>query len=560
MVYQIPNIKLFFDHSQDDLKKEVSGKLGLPVEYIRDMSIKRKSLDARKKPEIYYVYTLLVTTDYPIQGKFLKKSGALEYQEKVYQIPELKSQPMMNRPIIVGAGPAGLFCGLVLARAGANPIILERGQDAHSRKEAIENFYVSGQLNIHSNVTFGEGGAGTFSDGKLNSGVKDKFFRKDFILKTLVDHGADESVLYMAKPHVGTDYLVDIVAGIRKEIISLGGRVYFNHLVEDIEPLGHGLDHQEPTSYSLKVLDLVKGNHILFVASHLILAIGHSARDTFRMLVEKDISIEPKPFAIGVRVEHPQSWINRSQYGDKYFDDPRLPAAEYKLTHQTLKGRGVYSFCMCPGGEVVNASSTEGECVCNGMSLFARDNHNANSAIIVTVKPEDFGGDDPLAGVRFQEKYERQAFDIGHNHQLITQTYEDFYKSVMDKPLGNKSFMRDGFYQVEEIKTTCRSPLIEWYLKECLPQTVAEAIAEGMEAFGHKIKGFDHPKTRMIGVETRTSSPIRILRNDHLVSSMPGVYPCGEGAGYAGGIMSAAIDGMKVAEQILSDLRDRLNR
>ncbi len=554
MLLQVPNIKLSFDHSDLDLKKEVASKLSLSFDLITDIRIKRKSIDARRKPEIYYVYTLIVETSSSVNYKYIKKSGAIEYKEVKYKIPELKSKPTMDRPVIVGAGPAGLYCGLVLARSGARPIIIERGQDAYSRKASIENFYATGDLNIHSNVTFGEGGAGTFSDGKLNSGVKDKFKRKEFILRTLVDHGADKSVLYMAKPHVGTDYLVDIVAGIRKEIIDLGGSVYFNHLLEDIEADNEGTDNDPSTTYALKVRNLEKDSHIIFETRYIVLAIGHSARDTFRMLKEKELSIEPKPFAIGVRVEHPQTWINKSQYGDKYYNDNRLPAAEYKLTHQTNKGRGVYSFCMCPGGEVVNASSTYGECACNGMSLFARDNHNANSAIIVTVKPDDFGQDDPLAGVYFQEKYEKKAFDIGNNHQLITQSYGEFYESVMGKPLHEKSYMNESFFQVNEIKTSCRSPLLEWDLKKCLPIEVSEAIIEGMEAFGRKIKGFDHPKTRMIGVETRTSSPIRILRDENFLSSMPGIYPCGEGAGYAGGIMSAAIDGMKVAEQIIVDL------
>lgn len=550
MIYQVPNIKLPFDHTEAALTIEVAAKLRVQSKEIEILKIKRKSIDARRKPQVFFVYTLIVDVKTTIQEKILKKSGATVFKDRHYDGPVLESSIADDdRPVIIGAGPAGLFCGLVLAEAGAKPIIFERGEDAHTRKKAIEDFYESGQLDVHSNVTFGEGGAGTFSDGKLNSGVKDKFLRKEYILRTLVEHGADPSVEYMAKPHVGTDYLVDIVANMRKKIIALGGEVHFNSLVDEIQT--------QPSGIVLSVFDTKTEVKREYQASQVVLAMGHSARDTFNMMANKGFDMEAKPFAIGVRAEHPQVWINRSQYGDSHYDDKRLPSAEYKLTHQTDKGRGVYSFCMCPGGQVVNASSSEGECVCNGMSLFARDDKNANAAIIVTVKPEDFPDAGPLAGVHFQQKWERLVFDGTGDYRLVTQDYEAFYESVTGHGFPEKHFLRESFYQCDDVETTCRSGLVEDDIKLYLPSFVSEAIVDGMEAFGRKIKGFDHPRTRLIGVETRTSSPVRIIRNDGFQSNVRGVYPCGEGAGYAGGIMSAAIDGIKVAEQVIKDIKIR---
>ncbi len=540
----IPNIKLPFNHSDEQMIKEVSEKLRISTSLIMDVEIKKRSVDARKKPDIYFVYTLIVSVKGTIRENTLKKVNATIFKFKQYIIPEIKNKELMDskleQPIVIGAGPAGLFATLILAKAGMKPILFERGEEASIRKQTIADFIKTGELNLNSNITFGEGGAGTFSDGKLNTGIKDKFLRKEFILKTLVENGANPEILYMAKPHVGTDHLVEVVSNIRKEIISLGGTVHFNSLVTKIEA----------NNDSVKLF--VDNKSETYISNNVVLAVGHSARDTFRMLNTEKVNMESKPFAIGLRIEHPQIWINKSQYGDKHYENPLLPTAEYKLTHQSSNGRGVYSFCMCPGGYVVNSSSQEGMCVCNGMSLFARDNDNANSAIIVTVKPEDFESKHPLAGIEFQEKWEKLVYDLNDNYDLVTEDYESFYESVKGKKLPEKQFMNNEFYQIDEVVSSCESQMVIGSINECLPNFISESIVEGIEAFGKRIVGFDHPKARLVGVESRTSSPLKIIRNDNLMSNINGLYPCGEGAGHAGGIMSAAIDGIKVAEQILS--------
>lgn len=577
MKIQIGNIKLAFNHKEDALIKAVCKKLNISKNSVNEVAIKRRSVDARKKPEVYFVYTVVVDVNQVINEKVLKRANATLYKPKVYAVPSIDradesidgadatGMDENRRPIIVGAGPAGLYCALVLAKAGLKPIVFERGEKAHKRLETTREFINTGKLNLNSNITFGEGGAGTFSDGKLNTGVKDKFGRKEFILKAMVDHGAEPEILYMAKPHVGTDYLVDVVAGIREEIIELGGEFYFNTLAEDIKCLtgeqtnssveenlsAVNLNAVNGHLCSLRTRDLLDDSIKEWTANQVVLATGHSARDTFNMLFDNNVSMESKPFAIGVRIEHPQEWINRSQYGDKHFKNPLLPTAEYKLTHQCDNGRGVYSFCMCPGGYVVNAASSEGMSVCNGMSNYKRDHFNANSALIVTVKKEDFENDHPLAGIRFQEVWERKVYDYNNSYDLVTESYESFYKNVTGKTLGSKNYLKDEFYRTDEVKSTCESGLIEGSISSCLPKYVSESLVDGIEAFGKKIKGFDHPKARLIGVETRTSSPVRIHRDENLVSNYKGLYPCGEGAGYAGGIMSAAIDGIKVAERII---------
>lgn len=545
----INNLALDFRHSEAELEELIHQRINVPKSKKITYQLIKKSIDARKKPQLLYIYSVLVELDEAcgkqalIHPKFGKDIEI--YEDKQYVLPEYRdlhspTNKKMEVPIVIGSGPAGLFSAYLLAKAGFSPLLFERGGCCEERHEKIRDFNEKGILDLQSNIQFGEGGAGTYSDGKLNTGVKDKFLRKEFILRTFVEHGADPSILYMNKPHVGTDYLMRIVVSMREEIRRLGGQVYFNTQVTDLI-----LEGEKVCGVKTQ-----KGN---FLSDHIVLAVGHSARDTFRMLHEHKVQMEAKPFAIGVRIEHPQKWINRSQYGEQNESHLSLKAADYKLTYQSKEGRGVYSFCMCPGGIVVNASSHEQSVVCNGMSYFARDQVNANSAIIVSVGPSDFeDGADPLSGIAFQEKWERKAWELTLGKALPVQRYGAFYLDVTGR---EKQWIQKSFDDRDSIESSCVGRTQDAPIHQCLPTYVSAALVEGIERFGQIIKGFDHPKAVLSAIETRTSSPVRILRDEAFESNIRGLYPCGEGAGYAGGIMSAAIDGLKVAEAIIHELR-----
>lgn len=428
--------------------------------------------------------------------------------------------------MVVGTGPAGLFAAWLLAKHGYQPLVIERGYEVSKRIQAVEHFWKTNELDSVSNVQFGEGGAGTFSDGKLNTMVKDMANRYRLVMETFVNHGAPSEILYLNKPHIGTDKLRTVVESMRKEIILLGGEVRFGTQLTDLK-IEDG---------QLKAIEL---NHREIIPCRLLIpAIGHSARDTFEMFLKRGLNLSPKPFAIGVRIEHKQSMISRAQYGKEYI---HLPAADYKLTHQTTKGRGVYSFCMCPGGFVVNASSEKGYLAVNGMSNYGRDEENANSAIVVTVQPEDFGATHPLSGIEFQRKWEKAAFKAGGG-LIPVQLFGDLLRGRDSVTIGGIKPNLKGGYRLSN-------------LTGCLPNEVLEALKEGILAFDRKIKGFADEEAILSGVESRTSSPVRIHRDDAFESNIKGIYPCGEGAGYAGGITSAAIDGIKVFEAIASKYR-----
>lgn len=523
-------LELSKEQELDLLIKKASKKLkGANIE---DLKIIKKSIDARDKNQLTYIYSVDVKCKN--ENVILKKihdNNIMLTDVKKYLFPFAKTDFTGISPIIVGAGPAGYFCGLYLARAGFRPIIIERGKAVEERKADVDAFWNGTKtINPASNVSFGEGGAGTFSDGKLNTGIKDPKQRIHAVLSDFVAFGANEDITYLNKPHIGTDVLCEIMANMRKEIIQLGGEVRFNTTFIDYTKCDDQLivtlvNHDE--TYELKT-------------NALVLALGHSARDTFKMLSKHKLSMEQKAFAIGVRMEHKQSMINESQYGTTP-EAAKLPAADYKMTYRSSEGRSVYSFCMCPGGFVVNASSNNEQAVVNGMSNSGRNEENANSAIVVNVTPEDFcnegfDADDVLAGVKFQELYEKKAYIEGKG-AIPVQLFRDFEANTQTT-------------EFNDIKPNIKGKYTLANLNNCLPVYIKNAIIEGVHAYAEKLHGFDKPEAVLSGIESRTSSPIRIIRDENFMSNVSGIFPCGEGAGYAGGITSAAVDGIKIAEAV----------
>lgn len=535
---RINQLRLPVGHSQEELIRKVQ-KL-LRCDQISEIRIVRRSVDARKKPELYFNYILdiIVKNQQDVYRKCDKHQVAV-LQETNYIFPEVRYHGL-ERPVIIGTGPAGLFCGLMLARAGFKPILLERGKKMTERIQDVKQFWNGGILDPESNVQFGEGGAGTFSDGKLNTLVKDKYGRGREVLRLFVEAGAPEEILYDHKPHIGTDILQEVVTNLRYEIEKSGGVIRFQAKVTDFS-INNG---------SINGV-IINGEEFL-KASYVVLAPGHSARDTMEVLYERQLALEAKPFAVGMRVEHPQELINLSQYGSK--SNPILGSAPYKLTAKASGSRGVYSFCMCPGGYVVNASSEEGHLAVNGMSYSTRDGKNANSAIIVSVSPEDYGSDHPLAGIEFQRQLEEKAFSLAGG-KIPVERYRDYRSAVLTKELSSDFLPScENNADAPEISEDF-SPSIKgrWEyasVHSILPKEISQAFVEGMEQFGKVIKGFSDGKVFVEGIESRTSSPVRIVRDEELQSSVRGLYPCGEGAGYAGGIMSAAMDGIRVAEAV----------
>ena len=531
---RINQLKLSVGHTKADMKKKAAKMMRIPEDKILSLVPVRQSLDARKKNELLYIYSLNATVSGK-EGAVIKNAKNVNVvlnTEKPYRFPEHGQEPLCHRPVIVGFGPAGMFCGLMLARAGFSPLILERGEDVDSRTQKVEAFWRGGELNPESNVQFGEGGAGTFSDGKLNTLVKDPSGRNKKVIEILAEAGADPSITYVNKPHVGTDVLSRVVKNIRQEIIRLGGEIRFGCKLTDFSEAGGRL-------ISVTVSQREEGGFYreeTIPAQAVVLAIGHSARDTFRMLSEKSLDLQAKAFAVGLRIQHPQKQINFSQYG---VEEPgSLGAASYKLTKQTSSGRGIYSFCMCPGGFVVNASSETGRLAVNGMSNHDRAGTNANSALIVTVTPEDFPNPGPLGGVEFQRRLEEAAFNCGKG-KIPVQLYGDFKAGTLSRAFGDVEPAFKGGYSFGN-------------LREVLNPSLTDAMTEGIDSFGRIIDGFDRPDAILAGIESRTSSPVRIPRTPERESAVRGLYPCGEGAGYAGGITSAAMDGIRTAEMIVT--------
>ncbi len=521
------------------IEKYIEKKLKLKSGDIKKLKVLKKSVDARKKEQLSFVYQIDIVCDNEkrIVSRYKKNDVAIieKKQNNIEKILEQHDEGLDkdSKIVIAGFGPAGIFAAYELAKAGYRPLVIERGLDVDNRKKTVEKFWDTGELDTECNVSFGEGGAGTFSDGKLNTMVKDRFGYNRMVLETFVKFGAPEEILYLQKPHIGTDKLADVVKNIRIEIEKLGGKVRFGVRLDKLN-----IDNNKKTGdkmiTSISVTDRISRKTEVIECDTLILAIGHSARDTFLSLDESDVIMQQKSFAIGVRVEHLQEMIGKNQYGDMY---KLLPTADYKLTHQTKTGRGVYSFCMCPGGYVVNASSEKGMLAVNGMSDYLRDSRNANSAIVVTVGPEDFDGDDALAGMRFQQKWETKAYEAADG-KIPVQLFGDFKKNRISSEFG-------------EVVPETKGEFAFANVRQVLPDDVASSIEEGIAAFEKKIKGYSRDDTLLLGIESRTSSPVKILRDDSMQSNIRGIYPCGEGAGYAGGITSAAMDGIKVAMQII---------
>lgn len=526
-------LKLPLDYDKEKLLQKAAKTLGISPADILKTDIIKESIDARKKPEIFYSCVVDVTLK---SGGLKREESILRKKkdrnlsisrEKPYCLPDCGTGSLSSPPVIIGTGPAGLFCGLMLARKGYCPILLERGEDVDARTRRVEAFWKDGILDPASNVQFGEGGAGTFSDGKLNTLVKDTFGRNREVLRIFVQFGADPGICYQNKPHIGTDVLSRIVKSIRQEIEALGGRVCFLSQVTDFKI-------QDGRLSALEI-----NNRELLYTEAAVLAVGHSARDTFETLYRRQVSMEAKSFAVGLRIQHPQTMINMSQYGME--ECGRLGPASYKLTRQTSGGRGVYSFCMCPGGYVVNASSEPGRLAVNGMSYHDRAGENANSAVIVSVNPEDFSHEDgeknPLSGIAFQRQLEEKAYEAAKG-KIPVQLYGDFISNRISDHFG-------------QIRPAFRGQYGFANLRQVLPDELSASFMEAMEGFGQMIKGFDCPDAILAGIESRTSSPVRIPRDEGLESSVRGLFPCGEGAGYAGGITSAAMDGIKVAEELI---------
>ena len=493
----------------------------------------KQSLDCRHKEDKKFVYTVDVSLqDKNQENTILRKvhnNNIMLTQKKEYTFPSPGEEELKYPPVIVGSGPAGIFCAWYLAKAGYRPLVLERGEEAHVRQKTVENFWKNGVLDPDSNVQFGEGGAGTFSDGKLNTLVKDPSGRNHEVLKRFVQAGAPSEIIYQQKPHLGTDVLVGVVETLRHEIEEMGGKFQFRSKVTDLF-----FENSQ-----LKEIEINGEKRI--PAQVCVLAVGHSARDSFFMFEKKGIYMEPKSFAVGVRMEHPQSMINLALYGEE--ENEKLGAAAYKVTHTCENGRGVYSFCMCPGGYVVNASSEPEMLAVNGMSYQARDSRNANSALIVSVTPADFPEEGPLGGVAFQRNLERAAWKAG-NGKVPVQLFEDYQKH---KPST----------RLKDVEPCIKGACVPGDVRSIFPKEIGDSIEEGVLAFGKKIKGFDRPDAVLSGVESRTSSPVRIVRDkDSLEANYEGIYPCGEGAGYAGGITSAAMDGIKVAEAVSKKFRN----
>lgn len=530
---KISEIKLPLDSDEKELRTAAAKALRCKEERITSLRIAKKAVDSRKKDNVFFVYNVYaeVDSDEAAIIAHSRNSKVEAYTEYKYVMPPVRRKSTL-RPVIAGFGPAGFFAALTLARAGLRPIVIERGADVDTRTQKVNVFWTQRKLDTESNVQFGEGGAGTFSDGKLTTGIKDPLCRK--VVDELIAHGAPEEIGYSSRPHIGTDRLGAVVKAFREEIIALGGEVRFNCRLTDII-IANGVVQGVTCVHDGSAEDIETDT--------LLLCIGHSARDTVKMLYDKGADIIQKPFSVGVRIEHPRELIDKAQYGS-FAGHPALGAADYKLACHPEHGRGAYTFCMCPGGTVVAAASEAGHVVVNGMSEYARDGENSNSALLVGIEPGNFGSDHPLAGIELQRKIESTAFKLGGgDYSAPCQTIGDFLNNTPSKKL---SFVRP----------TCATGVTPGDIRKVLPEKVTDTMAQAIVKMDRSLKGFALPDGVLTAPETRSSAPVRILRDELYQSNIRRLYPCGEGAGYAGGIVSAAVDGIRCAHAVLEDERD----
>lgn len=520
----VSNVKIELD--EKNIIDKIAQKLNIRTSDIIEYKYYKKAIDSRDKNHVFFLCHFLVKVKEKLQNKLLKNKDVKVF--KKYQLP-IKKVKTDRKVFVVGSGPAGLFASYVLALSGIKVVLIERGKKVEDRIEDVSRFFNEGKLNVNSNMQYGEGGAGTFSDGKLTTNINDE--RIEFIKDTFIKFGASEDIYYLSKPHIGSDVLVEVIKKFRKELISLGVEILFQTTLVDIDKRDSKL-----TKIKLKDKD---NKEIIMDCDTLILATGHSARDIFYMLNNHSVNLTRKPFSIGVRIEHRQEEINKSQYGEKYYNHPSLPAAEYKLAIHLENGRSLYTFCMCPGGVVVATSSEENEIVTNGMSYYARDKENANSALLVNVEDSDLGNG-LFAGIEFQSKYERLAYDISKDYKAPCQLYKDL---VLNKDSS-------GF---KSIKPSYMPDVTFTNLRKCLPEFVIDTLIKGLPLLDKKVKGFSNDDALLIAPETRSSSPIRILRDEGYQTNIKGIYPCGEGSGYSSGITTSALDGIRVATKILEE-------
>lgn len=518
-MYRLNNITLPITYKKEELLKEVSNRLNIKENKINNLKILKQSIDARHKDKIMYVFSVIFDCSDKLNIDTFNDELELNINKIDYK---------GKRPIIVGSGPSGLFCAYALSKCGLNPIILEQGKCVVERQRDVEKFWETSILDVKSNVQFGFGGAGTFSDGKVNSGISGDYTR--FILNEFVKNGAEDEILYSSTPHIGTDVLVKVIENIKNEIISMGGEFLFEHKMINFEAIDNKIT---------KIIVDFNGKNIEYETDKLILCIGHSSRDTFITLKNNNVKLEQKPLSIGLRIQHKQEDISKSLYGDSY---KLLPPASYKLSTFLDNGRCVYTFCDCPGGYVVNASSDNFKVVCNGMSYSKRDAENSNCAILVNVDTKDFNSDDPLGGMYYQEQFEKSAFNFSGTYKLPVQLLSDFL-------IGKIST------EFKSISPCIKGEYVFANLNDCLPKFASDSIKKALPIFDKKIKGFNNPDAILVGVETRSSSPVRIVRDENYLTNIIGLYSCGEGAGYAGGIMSASVDGIKVALSIIQNLK-----
>lgn len=521
---KLEQISLPINFSEADILGDICKKLNTDAKNVQKFEILKLAIDARKKPNIKYVASLAVELKGNLERRFPnlifhKSTKKLFYEEKKTE----------KKIVVVGFGPSGIFASLALARMGLRPIIIEQGKRVDEREKDVENFWENRILNKFSNVQFGEGGAGTFSDGKLNTNLNNDYCKA--VIEELYHFGAPKEITYLSKPHIGSDKLKVVVKNIREHIKSLGGTFMFSTKLEDIIV-------EENKLKKIRVLNVESGEEKIFDADYLLLCVGHSARDIFKLLKDKGANLRQKPFAMGVRIEQKQKDINLSQYGAEKIEG--LPNADYKLAIHLPNGRAVFTFCMCPGGQVVASSSDEGEVVTNGMSDFARDKENANSAVLVNVVPEDFGSDDPLAGVEFQAKYEKLAFSLGGGN--------------FNAPAESVGSFVYGKEECSDINFSYRPGITFAKIEKCLPKFVAESLKIGLPLLNKKLHNFAKDENLLVAIESRTSCPLTICRDENFESNIKGVFPVGEGAGYAGGIVSSAQDGIKVAESIYKNI------